>query len=130
MSEDNIIPPFGADNLPINELKKEQLAPKPAPVEKKNKLVILFFCLVIVVLVMVIGVLVSQMNKKPVEVVVSPSPSLLLLSPSPSSSASAEFSSIGDRIDALEENLKNLDLDQTKLLFPLVNYSIDFGQKK
>jgi len=88
------------------------------------------FCLIIVVLVAVIGVLVAKMNQKPVEVLVSPSPSLLLLSPSPSSSASADFSSIGDRIDALEKNLKNLDLDQTKLLFPLINYSIDFGQKK
>lgn len=130
MSDEIEIPPFGADNLPINELKKEQSPIKPATPEKKNKLVILFFCFVIVVLVAVIAVLVARMNRKPEVVVVSPSPSVLVLVPSPSASTSADFSAIGDRIDALDKNLKNMDLDKTKLLFPLINFSIDFGQKK
>jgi flagellar basal body-associated protein FliL len=130
MSETNEIPPFGADNLPVNELKKEELPKMPVSPDKKNKLVILIFCSVIIVLVAVIGVLVAQMTQKPELVVVSPSPSAITLSPSPSASQSANFSSIGDRIEVLDKNLKNTDLDQTKLLFPLINFSIDFGQKK
>lgn len=114
--------PFGGDNLPFRELPAD-VAREVSPPNKKIIIAAVsggLFILLIVVLIF----LAPKNQPEPVVVASPPVPSPLVSSPS--ASDSADFSGVASRLEKLEDNLKALDLSQSQLQFPLIDFKFNF----
>ncbi|OGD63439.1 hypothetical protein A2160_03175 [Candidatus Beckwithbacteria bacterium RBG_13_42_9] len=136
--EDNeySLPPMGGENVPFKELKPErpvvssaqgepsQAPPtkKPGPGKEKILIIGLAIALILVVVVLIAFVISSR----------SPKAEVILPSPSPSPSPMAVATSSGlpanirERRDTLEKQINDLDLQETDLAFPAVDFKIVF----
>lgn len=127
MSEETISP-FGGDNLPLRELKK-QAKVKEALVKKNSSKFLLVVLMVAVFLLMLIILLLLFKLTQKTPVTPSPSP-VVLLSPSPQATGSGMPKSLPERLKNLEKNLQEVDLHQTQFSFPILDFKIDLKSKK
>lgn len=133
MAYDFEAPPMSADNLPLKELKSETeikdiAAEKIAKNPMNNKMKL--FLGLIMVLILLIGIVIGIFFRgKAKKVIVEPSPSSLSASPSPISSLMPELTLKG-RIDVLEKNLRDIDLKETNLIPPILDFKLRFEAKK
>lgn len=123
-----VISPFGADNLPLRELKKQTQPKTGFPAYKKNKLLIT--ALAIIIFFLLIVILLLLLKKPQVLPSLPPSPSPVLVSPSPVATESALPKSLPERLESLEKQLKEVDLSQTRLSFPILDFNVNFEQKR
>ena len=117
--------PFGGENIPFNELKIPQES-KPLPVGPKNKLLVpVLLGIIIVLLLSILFLFISEWQKP--RPVVLPSPTSIIVSPSPEATASSL--SISERLTGLDNQLEKVDLAQTEITFPYLDFNLDFGKK-
>ena len=120
--------PFGAENLPFRELEKPiEPAKETTPPVGPRPLFITLLAVIILLLLIIAFLLISKKQTPMVQV--SPSPSVVISLPSPMATESASPKSIEERLTLLEEKLKAVDLQQTELSFPLLDFSFNFGKK-
>jgi len=122
------VPPFGADNLPIKELEPEKVI-KPVQEACGNNIFVVILLAIIILLLAVIVILFIYKNQPP-PVVILPSPSAQIIIASPSATPSASFKQVGERLTGLEIDLKQVDLNDPQLVFPILDFSLDLGQKQ
>ena len=123
------IAPFSGDNIPLKELKKEkrkiEMAKKTKP---KISPAVIAMAVVIAFLLMIITLLLITSGKKPPAP--QPSPIPIMPSPSPVSTTSALPKSVGERLEKLEKGLNEVDLYQTELSFPLLDFNLNFEKQR
>lgn len=117
------IPPFGAENLPFKEIPVQPAA-APALGARNNKFLILALFLIIIILALGIILILWQQKQRP-PTLVSPSPSVALPVPSLVATASAVPNNLEERLSSLETKLKNIDLQQTEYVFPILDFSFN-----
>ena len=130
--EDNefSVPPMsGEDQAPFREMAAEQPEPAPKPEDvsapaKKPKLLLFSLGGAVVVIIILVAILIMVFMRSP-ETPPSPSPSPL---PSPSLEATVSGlpKNIGERRDTLEGQLQKLDLQETDLSFPILDFELKF----
>jgi len=133
MAYDFEAPPMSADNLPLKELKpepeiKDIAAEKIAKNPLNNKMKLFLGLMMALILLIGIAVGISFRGKAQKEIV-KPSPSPLSTSPSPTSSLMPELTLKG-RIDVLGKNLRDIDLKETNLIPPILDFKLRFEAKK
>ena len=125
-------PMSGEDQVPFREMVAEQVEPEPGkepaaadkPPVKKDRIFLfgLIGALVIIVILVIVLIVVFV---QPQESAPPPEPS-----PSPSPVAEATASglprNIGERRENLEKQLRNLDLEEINLSFPIIDFEIEF----
>lgn len=128
-NEFSVPPMSGEDQAPFRELETELPEAEPKmgsqqPETKKNKLLVFGLIGALAVIVLLVAVL-AMIFLRPQEAVPEPSPSP---SPSPISEATASGlpKNIGERRDALEKQLQNLDLQEINLSFPIIDFEIEY----
>lgn len=123
------IAPFGGDNIPLKELKKEK---RKIEMIKKTKPKISFavigMAVVIAFLLMIIVLLLIAGGEKPP--LPEPSPVPIVPSPIPTATTSALPKSVAERLEKLEKGLNEVDLYQTELTFPLLDFNLNFSKER
>jgi len=128
------LPPISGENVPFKELPAEQPKVTPEPVEpivqpgtapeKRMKLTIVGLAIALLIVLALLGaVLVSSRSKKTVKPLPSPTP---IVAPTPEATSSGLPKNIQDRRDALEKQINNLDLQETDLAFPALDFNVNF----
>ena len=112
------VPPFGAENLPLKEIKEKK--PETA---SGNRFLVPLFLGIIVILIGIIGGLVWTSRQKPAPIP-SPSPIVVLPSPSPEATPLATPSAnLPERISTLQEKFQTVDLQQAEFAFPQLDFA-------
>ena len=123
------IAPFGGDNIPLKELKKEkrkiEMIKKTKP---KISFAVISMAVVIAFLLVIIVLLLTAGGKK--SPLPEPSPVPIAPSPIPTATTSALPKSVAERLDKLEKGLNEVDLYQTDLTFPLLDFNLNFSKKR
>ena len=123
------IAPFGGDNIPLKELKKEkqrtEMIKKTKP---KVSFVVIAMAVIIVFLLMIVILLLTAGKKK--EPLPTPSPVPIAPSPMPVATTSALPKSVAERLNKLEKGLNEVDLYQTDLSFPLLDFNMSFSKER
>jgi hypothetical protein len=130
------ISPLGENVLPVKELPVEQEKKEPLPGAvagpvKTNKILPMILIGIIGILaISLVSVFVYfQTIYKPVAP--SPQPSVVaIISPAPSATGSSILKSVGERLGDLDKELGDTDLNNPTLVFPILNWSINFDVKK
>ncbi len=131
MSEE--VSPFGGENLPLKELKIQSMPVAPkiiVPVKKDQTKIMLFALVAIIILLLVVIILLVVSRLQQRQPVLLPSPTAVLFSPSPTATGGALPKTVIERLDTLEKQLTNVDLRQTELSFPLLDFSFNTGKEK
>lgn len=128
MDTDFETPPMGGENIPFNELKTEVPSVNEIDVKapKKNNKMLVGLIILLTILLLTFILLFFVPKKQ-----------IILLIPSPfvSPSSLPEASNINglnlkERINTLENSLKNLDLEESKLQPPVLDYQLRFQLKE
>ena len=131
-----VIPPISGEEVPLRELSPEQEV-KPQPPQspktivkqskwgKKTRFILIGL---IIVLLVIIGVLVVVMlkiwqNKQAIPI---ESPPPVMTSPSPEATTSALSKDIEKRWKGLQNQVQGIDLHETDLAFPVLDFNIKF----
>ncbi len=122
--------PFGGENLPVKELKKQAPAKEEKEIVPKKKTKLLLFVLIGVIVFLLLIIVLLLFGKKEVKPLPSPTPSAVLLSPSPQATPSAFPKTLSEKIEDLEKKLKETQLHKTDLAFPILDFNFNFEQKK
>jgi hypothetical protein len=129
MEQDFEAPPMGAENLPIKEMKTEQTSHEiEARKIKKSKQFKILAGLTVIIAVLggiMVGLMIKQRNGQQVE----PLPSPVAFSPTPAPVASEIPYTLKQRIEEFEVKMENLDLQESVLNPPSVDFDIRFRVK-
>jgi len=135
-----VAPPMSGENVPFKEMEEEHppappaesegLEKTPKPVDRKKiKRLKMMMVVSIVFFAIIIILLVAFLLKPKPEPAPLPSPS-----PSPSPIVTATPSAVGknvvERIEALEKQVDALDLSETDLAFPILDFEINFDKDR
>ncbi len=133
MSEEFEAPPIGGENVPFKEMQADKPEPEQAqdsvagqiPSQKQGKkiwlivVLVAFFCLTL-------GLFLGLMFKGQKKPLVSPSPSPAEVSPSPLPSLAAPQVNLEERVSDFKRNLQEVDLEESLLNPPEVDFNIRF----
>jgi len=131
-----VTPPMSGENVPFKEMEEEHppAPPEPKGVEETPKpvnlkrLKIMMIGLVFLFAIIIIILLAFLLKPKPEP---APLPSPL---PSPPPIQTATRSAVGrnvvERIEALEIQVDSLDLSETDLAFPILDFEINFDKDR
>jgi hypothetical protein len=141
MSEDFEAPPIGGENIPFKEQKAD--APNIPQVQgeeggqhknkdqkniltgkgsKKNLFIIILTALLFLLFGLFLG-LIFKGNREPA---VLPSPSVILPSSNPEEASFSQQADLEKRLESFNQDLSKLDLEESLLNLPAVDYEIRF----
>ena len=131
------VPPISSQGteVPFKELSVEKPEPSPSVEEKtvldqnkavkKNKVIIIFLAIVLVIVLGLLLTLAVKYYFQPQEEV-KPSPTPKAV-PSPVATGSGELTkAILERRNELEDQIRAVDLEETDLIFPSIDFDIKF----
>jgi len=123
-------PPMSGGNLPLKELT-ENKPPEQLLKKKRSKLLVIVIVLAIffsIILGIMIGLLLKKEKQSAKRKSLSPSPSYFLkeAEQTPPPSFLKDKDTLSEKINSLKENLENLDLKESALTPPLLDYKIRF----
>lgn len=124
MTEELEAPPMSGDNLPLKELKPEET--KEELEKKKSKKISLKVILLIILFSILLGIGISWLIEKRRKSAVLPSPSPAEPSPSVTVLPSPTAEDLEGRINNFKKNLDEVDLKETSLNFPDLDFDIRF----
>lgn len=137
-NDDFLLPPISGegDQVPFKELVPEQQEiRKEMETEKalkdrlkKNKLILFLLLMFLVIALGLLSyLLITTLSSQPKEKVFTPSPIPKVASPTPVATTSGELiKRVRYRREALEESIRNLDLHETEITFPSLDFQIKF----
>lgn len=128
MSEDFEAPPMAGEGLPLKEQQIEQpISVKPDQQKKPGKpMVVLLIAILFLALGLILG-LSFNIFKKPSSVS-TPSSSVTSI-PSPSPETQTPSSDMKTKLNNLDNNLKQVDLEEAILNPPNIDYKIRFKEE-